>query len=58
VGASVVTLRRYLAGKILASIPQLGLALLPVLLVLVLLTVTLFEKFRPDLLNPPSHSFD
>lgn len=58
VGASVVTLRRYLDGKILASIPQLGVALLPVLLVLVLLAVALLEKFRPDLLNPPSHSFD
>ena len=58
VGASVVTLRRYLAGKILASVPQLAIALLPVLLVLILLTVALFEKFRPDLLNPPSHSFD
>jgi len=31
VGASVVTLRRYLAGKIMASVPQLGFALLPVL---------------------------
>ena len=58
VGASVVTLRRYLAGKILATVPQLGFALLPVLLVLVLLTVALFEKFRPDLLDPPSQSFD
>jgi len=58
VGASVVTLRRYLDGKILASISQLGFALLPVLLVLVLLTVALFEKFRPDLLDPPSQSFD
>jgi len=58
VGASVVTLRRYLAGKILASVPQLGFALLPVLLVLVLLTVALFEKFRPELLEPPSRSFD
>jgi len=58
VGASVVTLRRYLVGEILATVPQLGFALLPVLLVLVLLTVALFEKFRPDLLDPPSQSFD
>ncbi len=58
VGASVVTLRRYLAGKIPASMPQLGIALLPVLLVLVLFTVALFEKFRPDLLDPPAQSFD
>lgn len=58
VGASVVTLRRYIAGKIIATVPQLGFALLPVLLVLVLFTVALFEKLRPDLLDPPSHSFD
>ncbi|MGD0962418.1 MAG: hypothetical protein ABSA57_00795 [Candidatus Acidiferrales bacterium] len=58
VGATVVTLRRYVAGTIPASGPQLGIALLPVLLVLVLLTVALFEKFRPELLNPPSQSFD
>jgi hypothetical protein len=53
VGASVVTLRRYLSGKIYATVPQLGLALLPVLLVLVLFSVALFEKFRPDLIDPP-----
>ncbi len=59
VGASVVTLRRYLAGKILREHSHSwAIALLPVLLVLILLTVALFEKFRPDLLNPPSHSFD
>jgi len=58
VGASVVTLRRYLAGKILASIPQLSVALLPVLLALVLVALAVFEKFRPDLINPPAHSFD
>jgi ABC-type Mn2+/Zn2+ transport system permease subunit len=58
VGASVVTLRRYLAGKIMASAPQLGFALLPVLLVLVLLMVALFEKFRPELLEPLSQEFD
>jgi hypothetical protein len=58
VGASVVTLRRYLAGKISATVPQLGFALVPVLLVLVLFSVALFEKFRPDLIDPPAHSFD
>ena len=58
VGATVVTLRRYVAGKIPASGPPLGIALLPVLLVLALLTVALFEKFRPEFLNPPPQSFD
>ena len=53
VGASVVTLRRYLAGKISATVPQLGLALLPVLLVLILFSVALFEKLCPDLIDPP-----
>lgn len=57
-GASVVTLRRYFAGRLQASAPQLGFALLPVLLVLVLFSVALFEKLRPDLIDPPSHSFD
>ena len=58
VGASVVTLRRYFAGRIHASGPQMGFALLPVLLVLVLFTVALFETLRPELVDPPSHSFD
>lgn len=58
VGASVVTLRRYVAGKVIATLPQLGFALVPVLLVLVLFTVALFEKLRPDLLEPPSHPFN
>lgn len=58
VGASVVTLRRYFAGRIHASGPQMGFALLPVLLVLVLFTVALFETLHPELVDPPSHSFD
>lgn len=53
-GASVVTLRRYLAGAISATVPQLGAALLPVLLVLVLFSVALFETLRPDLIDPPN----
>jgi hypothetical protein len=58
VGATVVTLHRQSAGKIRASIPQLGLALVPVLLVLLLLLLALFEKFRPELLEPPAHALD
>jgi hypothetical protein len=54
VGASVVTVRRYLAGRISATVPQLGFALLPVLLVLILFSVALFEKLRPDLIDPPN----
>jgi surface polysaccharide O-acyltransferase-like enzyme len=61
VGASVVTLRRFFAGKIHATGVQMSFALMPVLLVLVLFTVALFEKLRPELLeplDPPSHSFN
>jgi hypothetical protein len=58
VGASVVTLRRYFAGRIHATPQQMGFALLPVLLVLILFTVALFEKLRPELIDPPAHSFD
>ena len=57
-GASVVTLRRYFAGRIHATAPQVGFALVPVLLVVVLFTVALFEKLHPELIDPPSHSFD
>jgi uncharacterized membrane protein len=58
VGASVVTLRRYFAGRIHATPQQMGFALVPVLLVLILFTVALFEKLRPELIDPPAHSFD
>ncbi len=58
VGASVVTLRRYFAGRIHATPQQMAIALLPVLLVLILFTMALFERLRPELLDPPSHSFD
>lgn len=58
VGASVVTLRRYYAGRIHATPQQMGIALLPVFLVLILFTVALFERLRPELVDPPSHSFD
>lgn len=58
VGASVVTLRRYLAGRIDATVLQLGAALLPVLLVLVLFVVALFETLRPDLIESSEESFD
>jgi uncharacterized membrane protein len=61
VGASVVTLRRYFAGRIHATAPQMGIALLPVLLVLILFTVALFEKLRPELIDPidpAANSFD
>ena len=58
VGATVVTLRRHFVGETRASIPEIGVAFLPVLLVLMLLCVALFEKFRPELIEPPSHSLD
>ena len=57
-GATVVTLHRHSVGGIKATIPQLGFALIPVLLVVLLLLLALFEKFRPELLEPPAHSFD
>jgi hypothetical protein len=41
-----------------ASVPEMGVALLPVFLVLMLLCLALFEKFRPELIEPPSHSLD
>jgi hypothetical protein len=57
-GATVVTLHRQSAGMIKASIPQLVFALIPVLLVLLLLLVALFEKFYPELVEPPPPSYD
>ena len=47
-----------MSGGMRASIPEIGVALLPVLLVLMLLCIALFEKFRPELIEPPSHSMD
>ncbi len=58
VGATVETLHRHLGGKMRASVPEMGTALLPVLLVLLLLCIALFEKFRPELIEPPAHSLD
>src|ERR1700722_1680786 len=55
--AAVVTVRRYLAGKTVASLPELAVALLPVLLVLALFAIALLEKFRPELnhLSPQTY---
>lgn len=57
-GATVVTLHRQSVGRIKATIPELGFALIPVFLVLLLLLLALVEKLRPELVEPPPHSFD
>jgi hypothetical protein len=58
-GAAFVTIRRrYFAGKLMASFPSLAFALIPVLLVLGLWVVAMFEKFRPELLEPPPKTLD
>jgi hypothetical protein len=56
-GATVATLHRQSVGRIKATIPELGFALIPVLLVLLLLLLALFEKLHPELVEPP-HFFD
>ena len=54
-GASAVTLHRRLAGSIRASIPEIAIALLPVMLMIMLLCLSLFEKFLPELIDPSGH---
>jgi len=57
-GATVVTLHRQSVGRIKATIPQLGFALIPVLLVVLLLLLAFLEKFRPELVEATVHPFD